>query len=345
MPNLDPITRKEQFLSRAAGGPGLDLDPITREEHFLQAIANSGGGGGGSGLTDAVKQTLLNCFNHVAWTDEHGQDYVDALEAALYPVDHITAVYTQSGTVYDTDSLDSLKADLVVTATYEGGSTSVVPATDYTLSGTLETGESVITATYRGKTATFTVEVTHDTNAPIYTLPQAFVSTGANTVSTGVALDSNTTMTIVATFSVASFTSTIADVFSNEMENVTGLTGLRTQRINSKRYLWGNGFSFEASENFANVNQTIRYVVVCVVDGQGNLSREWYIKNVSTGTQNNGTWNVTTGINAGQGFDLGCPSSPHAGAGTGTGFSGTISDFKIYDRALTSDEISAYIAG
>ena len=74
----------------------------------------------------------------------------------------ISAVYTQSGTVYDTDSLDSLKSDLVVTATYSDSSTETVPSADYTLSGTLTVGTSVITVTYQGLTATFDVTVTVD---------------------------------------------------------------------------------------------------------------------------------------------------------------------------------------
>lgn len=75
-------------------------------------------------------------------------------------LDSITAVYTQSGTVYDTDTLDSLKADLVVTAHYSDSSTQTVPAADYTLSGTLTAGTSIITVSYGGKTATFSVTVT-----------------------------------------------------------------------------------------------------------------------------------------------------------------------------------------
>ena len=69
----------------------------------------------------------------------------------------ISAVYTQGGTVYDTDSLDSLKADLVVTAHYDDSSTETV--TTYTLSGTLAVGTSTITVSYGGKTTTFTVTV------------------------------------------------------------------------------------------------------------------------------------------------------------------------------------------
>lgn len=73
----------------------------------------------------------------------------------------ISAVYTQSGTVYDTDSLDSLKADLVVTATWSDSQETTVASTDYTLSGTLTVGTSTITVTYEGKTTTFNVTVTH----------------------------------------------------------------------------------------------------------------------------------------------------------------------------------------
>ena len=36
------------------------------------------------GLSEEAKQALLDCFEHVAWVDEHGQDYYDALYEALY---------------------------------------------------------------------------------------------------------------------------------------------------------------------------------------------------------------------------------------------------------------------
>ncbi len=113
------------------------------------------------GLTDEAKQALLNCLAHVAWIDEDGQDYYDALEDALYPtavLTSISCVYTQGGTVYDTDTLDSLKSDLVVTAHYDDSSTATV--TTYTLSGTLTVGTSTITVSYGGKTTTFNVTVT-----------------------------------------------------------------------------------------------------------------------------------------------------------------------------------------
>lgn len=37
-----------------------------------------------AGLSEDVKTALLNCFKHVAWKDEHGDDYKNALRNALY---------------------------------------------------------------------------------------------------------------------------------------------------------------------------------------------------------------------------------------------------------------------
>lgn len=190
------------------------------------------------GISADVKEALLDCLAHIAWIDAHGQDYYDALEAALYPpnnlvsisaifspgsatiyntdtlddlkqyltvtalyddltteevsnyvltgsmatgtktitvtyagkttsftvtvaewVTDISAVYTQSQTIYDTANLNDLKSDLVVTATYADSSTGIIASADYTLSGTLTVGTSTITVTYYGKTDTFTVTV------------------------------------------------------------------------------------------------------------------------------------------------------------------------------------------
>ena len=146
----------------AGAWSGTDAEQVT----VTDEISRLSPGGGGSGLSNGIKQALLACFENVGWKNGDGSDYIDALEAELYPaVDlaSITAVYTQSGTVYDTDTLDSLKADLVVTAHYTDSSSEPVSA--YTLSGSLTTGTSTITVSYSGKTTTFTVTVTHN-NVP-----------------------------------------------------------------------------------------------------------------------------------------------------------------------------------
>ena len=114
------------------------------------------------GLSEDAKTALLNCFAHVAWIDEHGQDYYDALEDALYTesgIVRISAVFTQGSTViYPSTPLNDLKAYLVVTGYYNDGTTKAI--TDYSISGTLEVGTSTITVAKEGKTDTFDVIVT-----------------------------------------------------------------------------------------------------------------------------------------------------------------------------------------
>ena len=114
-----------------------------------------------SPLSQATKSALLDIAAHVAYIDANGQSRYDALDAALNAkaLLSITAVYTQSGTVYDTDSLDSLKSDLVVTAYYDDGTSADVTSASV-LSGTLAVGTSTVTVTYQEKTASFTVTVT-----------------------------------------------------------------------------------------------------------------------------------------------------------------------------------------
>jgi len=115
---------------------------------------------GESGLTNDIKSALLQIAQKVAYIDDDGQTYYNDLYNALYPpatLISISAVYTQSGEVYDTDTLDSLKTNLVVTGRYSDSSTSTI--TDYVLSGTLVAGTSTITVSYSGKTTTFNVTV------------------------------------------------------------------------------------------------------------------------------------------------------------------------------------------
>ena len=230
----------------------MNADFEAEEPMLAEFQLGGGGGGGGSGLTDEIKQALLTIAEKVAYIDEHGQTYYQALYDALYPaatmfsvtntlvgcfnsnaaatvaegasysgtitadagysltgatvsitmggvditasaynngvisiasvtgnivitisamavtLTSISAVFTQGQTVvYDTDSLDSLKPMLVVTATYSDSSTQTVPSADYTLSGTLTAGTSTITVSYGGQTATFSVTVTSHDDYPV----------------------------------------------------------------------------------------------------------------------------------------------------------------------------------
>lgn len=104
------------------------------------------------GLSDDVKTSLLACFSHVAWVDAHGQDYYDALEAALYADSYprITAVFDAGiNVIYTDDALDTLKQYLTVKyfATKDSAGT-VIESSNYTLSGTLIEGTSTVTVAY-----------------------------------------------------------------------------------------------------------------------------------------------------------------------------------------------------
>ena len=144
------------------GGTFYVGDPVDNIKPYLTVTANwsdstsSTVPSGSYTLSGSLSEEGTNVIT-VSYGGQSTTVNVTAITAELVS---ISAVYTQSGTVYDTDSLDSLKSDLVVTATYSDSSTATVPSADYTLSGTLTEGTSVITATYEGKTATFSVTVT-----------------------------------------------------------------------------------------------------------------------------------------------------------------------------------------
>lgn len=134
-----------------------DLSQLSEEIDDLK----ENGTGTGTGLSAEIKSALMAVVENIGlWKDGNGQIYIDNLRTALYnaPLSSISAVYTQSKTVYVSDNLDVLKDDLVVTGTYTDGSSAIV--TDYTLSGTLTVGTSMITVSKNGKTATFEVTVT-----------------------------------------------------------------------------------------------------------------------------------------------------------------------------------------
>ena len=110
-----------------------------------------------------INQALLVVLQKVAYISDDAMDAYQALYDLIYPpsppavLTSISAVFDASHTVYEWDSLNSIKNHLTVTALYDNGDTEVV--TDYTLSGSMATGNNTFTVTYGGKTATFTIPV------------------------------------------------------------------------------------------------------------------------------------------------------------------------------------------
>lgn len=191
---------------------------------------------GGSGLTEDAKQALLDCFANVAWIGDDGQDYYDALQSALYPpanLSSISAVYTQSGTVYNTDTLDSLKADLVVTAHWSDSTSTTVPDSAYVLTGTLTRGTSTIVVTYGGKTTTFDVVVTQ-----IYEYYDYLEGDGTAYIDTGL---------LASTYCSTSYEHEIKASIGTSNSNTLCVYGARKEWGNSNaRSLWKKDVAFSA---------------------------------------------------------------------------------------------------
>lgn len=186
--------------SQSEGTRKFDLGTeLTDIKQDLEELQND------SGVTAELKSALLGIAENIAYINENGQTLYDNLYNALYPnASSITCVYTQSGTVYNTDSIDSLKSDLVVTAHYSDSTTRVLSPSDYTLTGSLTAGTSTITVHYGTLNTTFNVTVTERTLSSI-----SAVYTQGGTVTDVDSLDSLRTDLVVTAHYSDSGTETV----------------------------------------------------------------------------------------------------------------------------------------
>ena len=257
-------------------------------------------------------------------------DVVITVVAVALTVVSISAVYTQSGTVYDTDSLDSLKANLVVTATFNDSSTSIVPSADYTLSGTLTDGTSTVTVSYSGKTTAFSVTVT----AVIYSLfNRTFNGTLDGQETTNVKLletDRNFTLTLDVDFAGSQPSSQVWVVFraSNGVAPYEGIGLVRRGTGSSQNYGWiltmtGTVDINQLTTSFVgNVRLVFRHSI-------GNTWEYWYKINdgsIVSGTKTSTFVSVTNALYFGRYFN------------------GTINEAIFYPEALSSDKVNAYMS-
>ena len=147
------LTDAQKAMARANIGAGsaTDVDNLKSDLENLNPI------------TEAIKVALLDCIAHVAWTDEHGQNYYDALETALYESGYprITATFNSgSHNIYNVYAVNDLKQYLTVKYfedIHDEGQT--IASSDYILSGILNPGNSVIRVSYDELTTTFVVPV------------------------------------------------------------------------------------------------------------------------------------------------------------------------------------------
>ena len=192
----------------------------------------------------------------------------------------INAVYRQTKTIYTFTPLDSLKDDLTVTAIYESGKRTVLADYDYTLSGRLSAGTSVITVTYGGFSTTFNATVsdlTLDTIAyenksyrDIFMTGNMFVDTDFEnglpagwTVNSGnpeiTTEDYLTTGRSLKAFGTTSAQYIVAsDTLGKQAENVSGKTYYNAFVGKCIRYVKGNlgvsVYNAATGQNFATVN-------------------------------------------------------------------------------------------
>ena len=215
---------------------------------------------------------------------------VITISAAAKQVSSISAAYTQSGTVYDTDTLDSLKNDLVVTATYDDSSTAVVPAASYTLSGTLSAGTSSITVTYLDKITTFNALVTQAVPTG-YTRLQYVATNGNQYVNTNI--DETQAESAEYEFSISSGKSDSYATNGNHILSASTtffplIKGTGTSGDDRYRLLWCNRKGNETvsvGSNHLNASIDTRYVISAFVNNSDDVAVDGsYLYSQTAGT-------------------------------------------------------------
>ena len=153
----DTYTVPEVDATLATTGAAADAKKVGDEINDLKADLSKIE----PGLSAEAKAALLACFENAAWVGTDGQNYYDALYDALYNDGYpkLTVEYVNRGhIVFTSDNIDTLKNYLTVKYFENSSSTgSVVPASQYTLSGTLSAGANMIRASYNNTSTTFVV--------------------------------------------------------------------------------------------------------------------------------------------------------------------------------------------
>jgi len=122
------------------------------------------------GLSNDAKIALLNCFQHVAWIDEYGQDYYNVLENALHPeiIGLRASLNLGNHEVYPTDNIESLRNYLTVTLLEESGVEPTI-ITNYTMRGSISTiGDNYVRIMYDEYSVTVEVPVVVNTKGLLY---------------------------------------------------------------------------------------------------------------------------------------------------------------------------------
>lgn len=213
----------------------------------------------------------------------------------------ISATYNQdSTTIYPSTSLDSLKANLTVTANYSDSSTSTVPSSSYALSGTLNVGVSTITVTYLEKTTTFNVTVSEKVASAV-NIVLSSTSLSVNELASTpftVKLDNQPSSDITVTLSVnnsnctinkSSLTFTSSNYSNDQKITVSGThnsnsysnlnstitlsaTGLTTKKVNVTIVNIDEKTGDETSENLSPIEYVRQGIKTLIFDSNSNFN-------------------------------------------------------------------------
>lgn len=157
----------------------------------------------------------------------------------------ISASFSQGGAVIvGTDSLDTLKQYLTVTATYSDSTTRVLAANEYTLSGTLAYPSATVTAQYQGESDTFSVVVSYDAQV------EYLQSTGTQYIDTGIVVADTDKI-----FADAMFLSKSGDNMLFGASGNSGEGGIRVEIYSNSTYYVRFGSTSSVSASTSALNQ------------------------------------------------------------------------------------------
>ncbi len=129
------------------------IESINSDLHNLDIIVSAIK----KGLSNSVKEALLNCFSNVAWTTEDGQQCYDALHDALY---NDSALVVDIDVDYSGDSVEigvQTNTLPVVTVFYDDGTIEEITSGFTCTPEMIEEGDNIVTVFYKGFSKTFTV--------------------------------------------------------------------------------------------------------------------------------------------------------------------------------------------
>jgi len=285
---------------------------------------------------------------------------VNATEAEAV-LQSITATFTQgSAVIYTDSSLNDLKPYLTVTARYSNGTSRNV--TNYTLSGTLTKGTSVITTSYGGKTATFNVTVTEratpptPSTDPIYTVTPGTVFNGSSDyIDTGLQLmgsnKSNITIVIDCLDKATPTSNATAQrkTLFHCMHETGAWAGFVLHDINGNSTKTLKSLFFEINSDvsgtscsFSNIEASsngVREKIVCIIDFESRRVTLYLNDIENKESASLSTAIVNTIIS--ETLFIGCYRT--TSNTRGRYWTGTLYDFKVYNYAWSDNEAQAYL--